>query len=414
MLPDFEEKLACYADAVLRVGVNLQSDQTLLLIADSLETAPFVRACVRRAYELGARFVDVLWHDEEVKRLRFAHAPRDSFAEYARWTAQARLQHAEAGDAFLAIEGENPNLLAGLDSEAIATNQQAVSRALRPARDYIMRNAVQWSIAAAATPAWAAAVFPDEPPESRVPRLWEAILNITRADRPDPADAWRKHLGDLAARRDYLNARRYHALRLRAPGTDLTVGLADGHLWLGGAVQSTAGVTFTPNVPTEEVFTLPHRARVDGRVASSKPLHFGGTLIRNFRLEFAGGQVVGAEAEEGGHLLKSLLDTDEGARRLGEVALVAHSSPIAQWGRLFYNTLFDENAASHLALGRGYRTTMAGSEGMDAAAFAAAGGNDSLVHEDFMVGTATMDVDGLDAQGSAEPVMRGGEWAFEL
>ena len=414
MLPDFEEKLARYADAVLRVGVNLQAGQTLLLIADSLETAPLVRACVRRAYELGARFVDVLWNDGESRRLRFAHAPRDSFSEYARWLPQARLQHAEAGDAFLAIEGEDPNLLAGLDAEAIADYQVAISRAMRPARNYIMRNAVQWSIAAAATPAWAAAVFNDALPDEQVPRLWEAILNIARADRPDPVDVWRTHLAELAARRDYLNARRYHALRLRAPGTDLTVGLADGHLWLGGAVQSTGGVTFTPNVPTEEVFTLPHRARVDGRVAASKPLNYGGTLIRNFHLEFAGGQVVSADAEEGGDLLKSLLDTDEGARRLGEVALVPHSSPISQWGRLFYNTLFDENAATHLALGRGYRTTVAGSEGLDADAFTAAGGNDSLVHEDFMVGTAEMDVDGLDAQGDAEPVMRGGEWAFEV
>jgi aminopeptidase len=372
-----------------------------------------VRACVRRAYELGARFVDLIWRDEESARLRFEYAPRDSFGEVQKWYYQARVDHAAAGEAFLSIAGSDPNLLAGQDPGAIAAFQRASQEAMRPVFDYIMRNAVQWSIAAAATPAWAAAVFNDALPDEQAPRLWEAILNIARADRPDPVDSWRKHLGDLAARRDYLNGKRYHALRLSAPGVDLTVGLADGHLWLGGAVQSTGGIAFTPNMPTEEVFTLPHRARVDGRVASSKPLNYGGTLIRNFHLEFAGGQVVGADAEEGGDLLKSLLDTDEGARQLGEVALVPHSSPVSQWGRLFYNTLFDENAATHMALGRGYRTTMAGSEAMSAEAFAAAGGNDSLVHVDFMVGTAQMDVDGLDAQGNAEPVMRGGEWAFE-
>jgi aminopeptidase len=254
-------------------------------------------------------------------------------------------------------------------------------------------------------------VFPDRRPAEQVASLWDEINHLCRLDRPDPVEAWRQHIEDLAARADYLNRRRFSALRYSGPGTSLTIGLPDEHLWVSGHTTSRNGITFTANIPTEEVFTIPHRDRVDGLVRSTKPLSYAGTLIEDFSLRFRDGRVVEVNAKRGQAVLQQLVETDEGAARLGEIALVPNSSPVSRSGRLFYNTLFDENAATHVALGAAYKFTLRGADSMDNDAFAAAGGNRSLVHVDFMIGSSELDIDGLHASGASEPLMRSGEWS---
>jgi aminopeptidase len=257
-------------------------------------------------------------------------------------------------------------------------------------------------------------VFPQLPADQQMAALWDAIAKMVRLDRPDPIAAWEEHLAALAARRDFLNAQRYTALKYRGPGTDLTLGLATGHQWVSGRSTSVQGIPFAPNLPTEEVFTMPHKDRVDGTVRSTKPLSYGSTLIENFSMTFEGGRVVNATADRGQEVLRQLLDTDAGAVRLGEVALVPHNSPVAQSGLLFYNTLFDENAASHVALGSAYKFTLAGGEAMTDEQFEQAGGNRSATHVDFMIGSAELDIDGVLADGTVEPLMRRGDWAQDV
>jgi aminopeptidase len=266
---------------------------------------------------------------------------------------------------------------------------------------------------AAASEGWAARVFPDLPPAERMRRLWQAITRLCRLDRPDPLAAWNAHLEALASTRDRLNAKRYTELRYTGPGTALTIGLPDGHLWVSGRSTSRSGIAFAPNLPTEEVFTMAHKDRVDGTVQSTKPLNYGSTMIEGFRLRFAAGRVVEVHAERGEEALRQLVETDDGAGRLGEVALVPHSSPVAQSGILFHNTLFDENAATHVALGSAYRFNMRDGEGMSNEQFESVGGNRSAVHVDFMIGSPSLDIDGVFAGGAAEPLMRGGEWVTD-
>ena len=408
--------LESYADLAIRVGLNLRAGQRLLIIGPlanggaSLEAAPLVRLITDSAYRAGARAVEALWGDEAMQLSRFRLAPTKSFDEYSRWLPDALLQHVEAGDAVLSVYANNPDQLKDEDPQLVSAVQQATSRAVRPFRDRISRNATNWSIVAAAVPAWAARVFPALDADAGVEALWNAIARLCRLDEPDPVAAWRAHLERLGARKDLLNHRRYAALRYRGPGTELTIGLPDDHVWVSGQSTASNGVVFAPNLPTEEVFTMPHKDRVSGFVTSSKPLSYAGTLIEDFRLEFVDGRAVNVSAARGQEMLRELVGTDEGAARLGEVALVPHSSPISQSGLLFYNTLFDENAASHVALGAAYKFTLAGSDELSDEAFERAGGNRSVVHVDFMIGSGALDVDGVAADGTAEPLMRQGEW----
>lgn len=409
---DFNAKLNQYAALAVHVGLNLQPGQRLFLGYNTpLEAAPLVRAVATEAYRAGARFVEVLWRDEELLRIQLQHGPREALTEFPRWRAQAGLEFAEAGDARLQIGGQNPDLFQGLDPEAVATLQRTALEALRPVSEYIMRSGQNWCVLAIPGQAWAAKVFPGLPPEEQVARLWDVIFETCRLNTPDPVAAWRAHIDDLLSRSGYLNQRRYSALRFTGPGTDLTVGLPEAHLWNSAQAVTTSGITFTPNLPTEEVFTLPHRARVEGVVSATMPLSYAGTLIENIRLVFRDGKVEEATATSGEAVLRQVLAADEGATRLGEVALVPQSSPIARQGRLFYHTLFDENAASHIALGAAYKLSLDGAQSMSDDEFAAAGGNRSVVHLDFMIGSAAIDVDGVCADGTVEPVMRAGEWA---
>jgi aminopeptidase len=411
-----DDTLQRYADLIVRIGINLRAGQRLLIIGPlaaggaSLEAAPLVRRIALSAYRAGAPLVEALWGDEELLQIRFRHAARESLDLYSDWLPRTLVEHVERDGAVLSIYANDPDQLKDEDPSAITSVQQATSRAVRQFREQISRNQANWAVVAASAARWAAKVFPEMPADRQVEQLWSAIARLCRLDHPDPIAAWERHLAGLAARRDLLNAKRYSALKYAGPGTTLTLGLPDGHIWVAGRSFSQSGIEFAPNLPTEEVFTIAHRERVDGVVRSTKPLSYGGTLIENFTMRFERGRVVELSAERGEDVLRQLVATDDGAGRLGEVALVPHSSPISQSERLYYNTLFDENAASHVALGSAYKFTLAGGETMTDEAFARAGGNRSGVHVDFMIGSAALDIDGVLPDGTAEPLMRGGEW----
>lgn len=409
----FERQLDLYAELAVRVGVNLQPGQRLL-VNSPISMAPLVRLIAKHAYQQGARLVDVLWSDEELTLARYLYAPRDSFEEVSQWQAQAAMEYGAAGQPVIQVTAQNPDLLKGQDSQLVATAQKSRARVMEPYIALVTRDAFPWSIVGGAEPTWAAKVFPDLPAEAQVPRLWDAIFQMCRLDQPDPVAAWQAHTQGLVKRSEYLTGKQYTALKLKSSQTDLTVGLPAGHIWKGGIGISQMGIQFAPNLPTEEIFTLPHRDRVDGVVRTTRPLSVRGVLLNDFTLRFEGGRVVGVSAPEGEDVLRNLIETDEGAAHLGEVALVPASSPIARSGRLFYNTLFDENAASHIALGEAYRFTLEGADELSNAEFAARGGNSSLIHVDFMIGSAEMDVDGVRDDGATEPVMRRGEWAFDV
>ena len=288
-----------------------------------------------------------------------------------------------------------------------------MSRAYRPAMEQITKFNINWNIIAAATPDWAQLVFPGIPVDQAVEKLWNAIFTACRIDQPDPVAAWKAHDANLHKRADFMNARRFHALQYHGPGTNLKVGLADDHKWLGGGSFAHNGVYCIPNMPTEEIFTTPHKNRTEGTVRSTKPLSHQGTLIKDIEVRFENGRIVEAHASAGESVLQKMIDTDEGGRRLGEVALVPHSSPISASGILFYNTLFDENAACHIALGQAYSTCIENGENMKPEELAARGANESLIHVDWMIGSGEIDIDGLHADGKTEPLMRKGEWVAE-
>jgi aminopeptidase len=417
-MADLERLLPIYAELAVKVGVNLRAGQRLLVIGPlasggvSLEAADLVRHIAASAYAAGAPFVEAIWGDEALHLLRFKHAPRESFSQYSDWFPRAVAEHVEAGHAVMSVYANDPYQLKDQSPELITAAQQATSRAVRQFREDISRNRTNWTVVAAASPGWAARVFPELSPQDAVSRLWDAIGHLCRLDLDDPIACWRAHLEGLAARRDALNRKQYDALKLTAPGTNLTIGLPARHEWVSGRSVSESGIAFAPNLPTEEVFTMPHRDRTEGRVRSSKPLSYGGTLIEGFTLDFEAGRVVRVGAERGQEVLRQLVDTDAGAAKLGEVALVPHSSPVSRSGILFHNTLFDENAASHVALGSAYKFTLEGGASMSEDEFESAGGNRSAVHVDFMIGSADLDVDGVLRDGAVEPVMRRGEWAF--
>ena len=408
---DFDSQLSSYAALIAEVGLNVQAGQQLM-IAAPIEASPLLAKVSEAAYKRGVRYVHPFYNDDALTLARFQYAPEDSFDFYPAWLAEGMLEMVNDNGARLSVTGGDPDLLKGQPGDAIAAVQKAAQTALKPFMNKVMNDEINWCVVAVATPAWAEKVFPDAPADERVGKLWDAIFKAVRADSDDAVANWQAHLGELESRRTHLNERRYRALHYRAPGTDLLLGLADGHIWRGGGSENDAGTTFVANLPTEEVFTAPHRARVEGTVHSSKPLSYSGQLIDDFSLTFKEGRVTDVKAAQGQDALERLLATDEGATRLGEVALVPHSSPISQSGLLFYNTLFDENAASHLALGRAYRFCAEGGTTMSDDETEAVGLNDSLTHVDFMIGSAEMEIAGVRDDDSEEPVMRAGEWAF--
>lgn len=399
-----------YARLIVRSGVNIAPGQELVMTAP-VDAIPLVRLITEHAYRAGASLVTTLYGDDAATLARFKHAPDESFDKSTGWLFEGMANAFKAGSARLAIIGEDPSLLAGQDTDKVARANRARSKAYRPALELITSHAINWCVAAAATPAWARSVFPDKAPGAALDALWQAIFTCSRADTADPVQAWVEHSRYLRQRTDFLNARRYAALRYKGPGTDLTIGLVDGHVWKGGASVANNGVTSNANIPTEEVFTMPHKDRVEGTVVATKPLSYQGTFIEGIKVRFEKGRIVEAHADKGADVFSKMISTDEGAARLGEVALVPHSSPIAKSGIVFNNTLFDENAASHVAVGQSYSDTMANGASLGKDALVQAGANQSLIHVDWMIGSGKLDIDGVRPDGSAEPLMRQGDWA---
>lgn len=412
---DFERNLQKYAEVVIKIGVNVQPGQRVLIMP-WIENADFVRVLTEQAYQAGASFVDVLWEDERLRLTRFENAPEDSFDLYSNWYTEAIKEAGARGDALIRMASPDPTLLINQDPAKVQVFQKAQYQQLQPYLDLVRSRGINWVGIGVPTRRWAAKVFPDAAEEERIQAMWELIFEMCRVSTTDdPLAEWERHIANLSSRSQYFNHRQYAALKLTAPGTDLWVGLPEGQHWLSARMRSKWGIDSVVNIPTEETFTAPHRAQVNGKVRASKPLNVRGMMyIDKFSLTFEDGKVVEAHAEIGEEHLHNLLDTDENARYLGEIALVPHSSPISQSGRLFLNTLYDENASCHIALGSAYRFSIAGGEEMSEEEFQAAGGNSSLIHTDFMVGSGEMDIDGITKDGKAEPVMRAGEWAFEV
>ncbi|MEK3763625.1 MULTISPECIES: aminopeptidase [unclassified Solibacillus] len=407
----FESKLTKYAELAVKIGVNIQPNQ-YLYIAASIESAPFVQVVTKIAYEAGAKQVFVDYTDDQITRTRYELAPDDSFDFFPPWKVQEREWLAEQGAAFMSIVSQSPDLLAGIDSKRIATFQKAAGIALNKYRQYVQSDKISWTVIAAPSKQWAKKVFSDLPENEQVEALWEAIFKATRADLDNPVQAWAEHNDNLHEKVDYLNNKNYAKLHYTAPGTDLTIELPKGHLWCGAGSVNEKGEEFMANMPTEEVFTVPHKNGVNGYVSSTKPLSYGGNIIDNFKITFEKGRIIKVEAEQGEEVLKNLVATDEGSHYLGEVALVPFHSPISESNILFYNTLFDENASNHLAIGSAYAFCLEGGKTMSQEELEKHGLNNSITHVDFMIGSAQMNIDGITEDGQAEAVFRDGNWAF--
>ena len=417
MTTDFEKKLEKYAEVIVKVGLNIQPGQRLLIgppmfgtFGTELEFVPLVRLIATKAYQAGASLVDVMWRDDQLSLIRLGHAPHDSFEEFPIWRADGAIEAANAGDAILMIVAPNHFLFADQDPDLGNKVFRTGLKYMKPFKDLRGKRAMNFAIVAAVSDGWADIVYPDLSPEDRKGQLWETVFETCRVNQPDPVLAWKEHVFELGARCEFLNGRKYSTLHLTASGTDLRVGLPAGHVWRGGSLTTQSDIEFIANIPTEEVFTIPHNSKTSGVVSSTRPMG----LVEGLSLTFSDGKVVKASAKKGEDGLHKLLETDAGSSNLGEVALVPHSSPISQSGLLFNNLLFDENASCHLALGNAYRFCIEGGEEMSDEEFMRAGCNNSQLHIDFMIGSDEMDVDGLKEDGSVEPVIRGGEWAFDV
>lgn len=407
--PIDQTKLNKLAEVAVKVGLRLEPGQDLIMTS-TLEAAPLARMIAEHAYKAGAGLVTTLYSDPEATLLRYKHGADAGFDKAADWLFEGMGAAFDQGAARLAIAADNPMLLANEDADKVGRANKAMSKAGTPVRKRITEFLVNWNIVAYPGADWAKLVFPDDSEDVAVGKLADAIFAASRVDLDDPIGAWEDHNAKLATKSKWLNDHDFSALKYTGPGTDLTIGLADGHEWMGGSAKAKNGITCNPNIPTEEVFTTPHAHKVDGVVRSTKPLSYAGSLIDNIAVKFEKGKIVQVSASAGEDVWVKVLDTDEGARRIGEVALVPHSSPISQSGILFFNTLFDENAACHIAQGQCYTKCFKDTE-MSGDQVAAAGGNSSAIHIDWMIGSDQIDIDGIKKNGDAVPVFRKGEWA---
>ncbi|MEG6615438.1 aminopeptidase [Peptococcaceae bacterium 1198_IL3148] len=401
-----------YAKLIVEIGVNIQQDQTLV-ITSPIECADFTRLVADFAYQAGARDVVIQWQDELFSHLRYLKAPEAVFTEFPKWRQEFYLSYVRAGAAFLRIAANDPELMKDVNPLRMAKAQKASSAALVEYNDRLMSNKNTWCVVSVPTKAWAQKVFPHLSAEQAMEKLWQAIFKTVRVDTADPVVAWEQHKSQLKKRLDFLNGRRFKILHFQnSLGTDLTIELPEDHIWFGGSDYTLDKVEFVANIPTEEVYTLPLKTGVNGTVVSSMPLNYNGNIVENFSLTFKDGEIVGCSAERGYEVLKNLIATDTGSHYLGEVALVPFDSPISQLNILFYNTLFDENASCHLAIGQAYPTCIENGENMSKEELEVQGVNDSLVHVDFMIGTKDLKITGIAASGQEMPVFKDGNFAF--
>ncbi len=407
----FEENLEKYAQLLVKTGINIQKDQTLVINAP-ISGAYFVRKVAEKAYKAGAKNVHVEYSDEELTLIKYMNAPHEAFKEYPQWKADGFGEMAAKDHAFLSITGSNPDLLKNVDPEKIATANKAHGEAMAEFRQAINNSTVSWCVAAIPTPKWSQKVFPHLSLDKAVRKLWDNIFQATRSDMEDPVEAWNEHLKQLNKRLKFLNDNPIKCLHYKGQGTDLVVELPEKHIWLGGGEENAKGTYFIANMPTEEVFTLPLKTGVNGYVTSTKPLNYGGNLIDEFTLTFKEGRIVDFSAKQGYDTLAKLIETDEGSHYLGEVALVPHDSPVSNTNIVFYNTLFDENASCHFAIGSAYPINMEGGTQMSQEELEACGANTSINHVDFMVGSSEMHIEATLKDGNKQMLFQKGNWAF--
>ena len=400
-----------YARLIARCGANIQKGQDVVINA-RLNQPQFVEILVDECYKAGARDVSVEWSHQPLTKLHYRHCSLKTLSEIPEWQVKKYEYRADVLPATIHLESDDPDGLDGINQEKMSKSMQARYKIIKPIRDR-MENKFQWCIAAVPGEKWAKKVFPDLPKGRAIEALWEAILSASRVD-DDPEAAWEKHNANFTSRCEYLNSLGIESLHYTSKnGTDLTVGLIEDGIFCGGG-EYTLGtnVYFNPNIPTEEIFTSPLRGKAEGIVYSTKPLSFCGELIENFHMRFAAGKVTEVKAEKGEELLKQMISMDEGAAYLGECAFVPHESPISRSGILFYNTLFDENASCHLALGMGFSNCLADYEKYTLDEAHEKGINDSQIHVDFMIGSADLSITAHCRDGRDVPIFRNGTWAF--
>ncbi|MCA1053918.1 aminopeptidase [Rossellomorea aquimaris] len=403
----FKENLERYADLIVQVGLNLQKDQELLISAP-VTAFEFVRLITDKAYDAGALHVMADFHDEELRKIRLEKSSEEGLKVFPHWKQRGYTEMAENNVALLNLAAPNPSLLRDIDPARVAILNRVSAEASKEFSAYIGGGKISWLIAAYPTREWAESVFPDS--DNAVEKLWDSIFYTTRTDRDQTVERWEQHITGLNEKARLLNEGNYKKLHYKGPGTDLTIGFHPETRWISAQFTNDKGVPFVPNLPTEEVFTIPDRAKVNGVVTSTKPLNYGGTLIKDFSLTFKDGKVVDFSAREGYETLKNLLDTDEGASYLGEVALVPHDSPISNTNIIFNNTLFDENASCHIALGRALTVCVENGKEMSNEDLQSIGFNESMVHVDFMIGSNELNIDGEREDGTLEPIFRNGDW----
>lgn len=407
-----EENLLQYAKLIVEVGVNIQKGQDLM-ITSPIQTAYFARALTKCAYEAGAKKVYVDYVDEELSKVMYMHAPDEAFLEYPKWVAEGKEQLANHNCAFISISASNPDLLKDVDPKRIATMQKTAGIALEGFRNAIQNGDVAWCVVSIPTAEWAMKVFPDSKnSEEAIEKLWDKIYISTRIYEEDPIKAWQLHTKNLEEKTQFLNSKKITKLHYQSKGTDLYVELPKGHIWQGGGSYNKVGTYYVANMPTEEVFTMPAKYGVEGKLASTKPLSYGGNLIDHFVLYFEKGRIVDFSAETGYETLKALIETDEGSHYLGEVAIVPHHSPVSNTNTIFYNTLFDENASCHFAIGSAYPDTIKQGTQMNKEQLEAVGANTSLVHVDFMVGDENLTIEAETESGEHFTLLKDGNWAF--
>ena len=402
-----EKKIDKLANLAVKRGVGLQKGQSLLITAP-IESLPLVRKIAEHAYKEGAHIVTPLFTDSDITLSRFKYAPNESFDSSTDWLFKGMGEAFDNNTARMAIAGDDPMLLSEMDSEKVSRANKAMAKAYKPARERITEFKINWNIVSWPGSAWASRVFPNLPLDQAIVKLADAIFDASRASVDDPIKAWDAHNEKLKIKTNWLNGHNFKELHYNGPNTNLKVGLAIEHEWMGGSSKAQNGIICNPNIPSEEVFTTPHAYKVEGEVVSTKPLSYQGTLIDNIRVVFNEGKIIEAHAKKGQEVLHKVLKSDEGSCRIGEVALVPHSSPISQSGIIFYNTLFDENAASHIALGQCYSKCFKGD--FDKNEISKRGGNSSMIHIDWMIGSDKIDVDGIDQNGNKIPIFRKGEW----
>ena len=409
---DMTKMLEKYAKLAVKKGVNLQKDQ-VLLVNSPIECVDFARAIAKVGYEEGAKEVVVHYGDQTIQRLKLEHATIDTLKNVPNWVSESYNSYAREGCCVISISASDPDAYKGIPMEKISEFQKSRQLALKEYYNYSMSNKIRWTVVSVPTEAWASKVFKNSNSKEAVDKLWDVIFDVVRLNNDDPIKAWDEHNANINKNLDFLNNHKFKKLHYKnSQGTDLTIELPEEHIWLGGAEKCNSGIEFNANMPTEEVFTLPKRNGVNGTVTSSKPLSYGGNLINNFSLTFKDGKVIDFKAEEGYDALKELLESDEGAKYLGEVALVPYDSPISNSNIIFYNTLFDENAACHLAFGRAYPTCIVNGDSLTSEELLDKGANDSIIHVDFMIGTKDLDITGYTSEDKEIKIFTNCNWAF--